>query len=530
MPNRHDDDYFETDEFGEDIVPDRGDEPPPKLERKWHYPERWKRMAKQKASGGEPDKPQGRGRQFLPGVASRLLGEGAIPEPASPLPLKPQESVAPIVDPVPDDEDETSWLPNPSEEEARMLWENGLGGRPGEVELALAGIHAGTGNYSSLLAATYGEGGEGLGQGVKSWADLQRERPHLYVFKKRARHRSYRMASTLSSQGVLNFGAPRSSRYITSDEFVDLYSAVAFANRCGLIMNCHITILWAALGITDHDEVARALLGFTRRLRDWCAQRGFETAWIYSHENSPLAGLHSHVLLFVSPRHAKEFRAYALWSLNKRSRINPTPEGPKAVVVEIRNPRTKEVDIRRTRCIYVQWLWFEYLCKGIRLEDKFVELRRGPKETEQVYLSDLVRFSPQDPGYVECSNRVGMSRNLSQSCRARGFINEAVLTKAPKFKSGLEMLNRGVDVRYLYSARYYEEFLDQARALYSLRGKDFDKELTQVQGVAEIPAGKTKAVTVTKPVGVTGPRKRKRVLVPGRLKASAEIARGKGGK
>lgn len=528
MPNRRDDDYFEMDESGEDIVPDREDEPPPKPERQWLFRERWEQMAKAKASGGEPDKPQGRGRQFVPGVASRLLGDLSLPKSASP---PPQEKAAPIVDPAaPDDEDDTPWHTYSAEERARILWENGVGNSPRAIKRAMKGVSAANGIYSALLVATYGERGEGIDLDVKSWADLQRERPHVYARKVHFRRRTYKVAPDMSLQAGLNLGALRPSSYITGDEFVDLYSAVAFANRCGLILNCHITILWAALGYTDHDEVARELLGFTRRLRDWCAQRGFETAWIYSNENSPLAGLHSHVLLFVSPRYAKEFRAYAQWSLNKRSTINPAPGTPKAVDIKLRQPRTRDVDVRRVRCLYTQWLWFECLCKGLRGTDKFTQVRRGQREFEDVCLGDLVRFFPQDPGHVGCSNRVGMSRNLSASRRAMGFINKAVLTRAPKFKSALEMLNTPVDVRTLYSGRYYQAFLDQARELYRLEGKDFDKELAKAQGVAEVPAKKTKAVKPPKPVGVTGTRKRKRVLVPGRLRTSAESDCSKGDK
>lgn len=518
MPNRRDDDYFETDEFDEDIVPDREDESPPKPERKWHYRERWEQMAKAQAAASEPDKPRGRGRQFVAGFSLPVLED--FP-PIQPAPSPPQEKAVPIADVASDDEDGTSRLPNSSEERARTLWENGVGRSPWTIKQAMKGINAANGYYSSLLVATYGDGGEGLGQGVKSWADLRQERPYVYVIKKRLRRRSYKVDSSLSSQAILD-SVGRPSRYISADEFVDLYSAVAFANRCGLILNCHITILWAALGYTDHDEVAGELLGFTRRLRDWCAQRGFETAWIYSHENSPLAGLHTHVLLFVSPRHGKEFRAYAMWSLNKRSRINPAPGTPKAVDIKLRQPRTRDVDIRRSRCLYVQWMWFEYLCKGLRVTDEFVQIRRTPKESEQVYLGDLVRFFPQDPGYIGCSNRVGMSRNLSPSRRARGFINEAVLTRAPNFKSGLEMLNTSVDVRTLYSGRYYQAFLGQARELYRLRGIDFDKALASASSVAEVPAKKTKAVKPNKPIAVPGSRKRKRVLVPGRLRTSAD--------
>ena len=568
MCDKRDDDYFETDEWGEDVVPSQP-------ARVWRFEEEWRKLSNAKAIAIGDMPPRRKGRRLAAGVleshppmsreeciaqserdleAKKIARSSKGPRekrrwangadapalyycgvPFYAAPVRQPVNIAPIAEPTAPpsqspracldivvEDDDAHWVPSASEERARTLWESGVGTSPSEIKRRMAGIRADDDRFSDLLVSTFGENGEGLDQGVKSLLDLQRERPYVYVVKKRLRSRSYKVRLNVGCQGVPDFTPRAASRRITTDEFVNLYSAVAFANRCGLILNCHVTILWGALGFTDHDEIAEAFLGFTRRLRDWCAQRGFETAWIYSHENSPLAGLHTHILLSVQNKHAREFRAYAMESLAKVSRIKPLPTAPKAVDVKIRAPRSADIEHRRQSCIRVQWLWFQYLTKGMDGATKFERIRCPGDRFEQIYLGDLIRFWPQDTGVVNCKNRVGMSRNLSPSRRASGYINEDALIRAPRFKSALEMNNDHVDVRRLYSDAYHKQFLAQARQLYGIHGINIDKLAAEFASEGEVLPRKAKVVPAKKAPKPAGPRKRKAVLVPGRLRASAE--------
>ncbi len=403
------------------------------------------------------------------------------------------------------------------DEAARTLIEGGYSRSRAELCRALP-RSAGPGDErAAVLLAVFGPGGEGLREG-RTIDERQRERQHVYVKKRRLRGRTYGgAAGGLATDGVLT--TPLPSRYITNEEFVELYSAVAFANRCGIVLNCHVTILWRALGYEDHGEVAKAFAGFTKRFREWCREQRFPAVWVYSHENSPAAGLHTHVLLYVNRNYADIFREYVVKSLCRQSRVKPLTEIAAPVVVKMRLPRTNNLERRWETCIWAQWLWLQYICKGIRPRSNMIGVRRPKKAVEHIYVDDLIMFAPQDPGPVFCANRVGSSENVGPEQRRLGYIQEGILCRAPNFRSRLEM--NEFDVRRLYSDCYHRDFVAQARALYRLRGIDVDELFEAQASEAALKPRKRAVASRVKAPGGRG-RPRKRVLVPRRPKGCAE--------
>ena len=59
---------------------------------------------------------------------------------------------------------------------------------------------------------------------------------------------------------------------LTGYEVVKLYNAISFAMwqfGPSAIPNCHIVILWATLGVTDHEHAARLLGEYLNRCQKW---------------------------------------------------------------------------------------------------------------------------------------------------------------------------------------------------------------------------------------------------------------------
>lgn len=313
------------------------------------------------------------------------------------------------------------------------------------------------GGHADLLHAIVGPNGEGLDDGWEEY-EARQQRRDIYVRKIRLRRPSHRWRPG-HEERELGFPGGSPSRNITPDEFAELYSCVAFANRCGIIFNCHLTIRWRSLGIVKHDKVDLEFDRFLSRHRDWCRQRGLPASWIYSHENSPVAGLHTHMMLFMPIGLQNEFRLYIKESFERGYGTNFQEKGQKSVVLRIRAPKSPDKSKRIATLIWVQWLWFQYLCKGINMGARFI-ITAGPSFKPQVtYLSDLVRFWPQESGAIGCRNRVGSSSNLKAPQREKGYIEPIVFARQPFFKSLMEMMK--YDVRQIYSDRYYQAYLRQ---------------------------------------------------------------------
>lgn len=299
-----------------------------------------------------------------------------------------------------------------NEEKARNLIESGYQGYKSDDETYPSII--GNGEYASRFRAIYGATKK---VHLHSQRSIDEERyPEIYPWKRWAK-------SKQRSNEIPNYdGIDESQRptHITKQQFIDLYSAVCFANSYGAILNAHITIPWGDLGYTDHVEAADQLqIGFIKPLQDWYKNNvkkqklgvklQHDLYWIYSHECSQKKGFHTHFLVGIQSENIAKFKIWVINRLTKLSKIK---------TANINN-RSKVVVAPPSRLMTRQWIRFQYLCKGID-PSATVEIK-GYKQP--VPLSDLIQFAYSNPGHITCKNRVGSSGNLKLAERKKANFN-----------------------------------------------------------------------------------------------------------
>jgi len=111
----------------------------------------------------------------------------------------------------------------------------------------------------------------------------------------------------VTQSGKIDFD-PDITTHISWNQWGDLYEAMAFALRVGIVMNVHITVVWNRLSMHG-DNVAREFLErFLGALRHRAAKRGVPCAYIYAHEHTRDEGFHTHVLTHWPYIHRDEFK------------------------------------------------------------------------------------------------------------------------------------------------------------------------------------------------------------------------------
>jgi len=196
------------------------------------------------------------------------------------------------------------------------------------------------------------------------------------------------------------------STLIRLSEFSDVYSAVAFATRFGFPPSGHVTLHWKMLGVVAAKDVLKEFDRFRRCVRDWLTQRRVPVVYLFSHENSQAAGLHSHFAVHIPLRLRLEFRNYVRgWLLQHFENaplkgVKVTGMGADAVTV---------------------WRVFSYLMKGYDRSAVLV----GPENHHSgrtLFLGDVIANVWRDPGVVDLRDRVGVSRAIDKRQRALGYI------------------------------------------------------------------------------------------------------------
>lgn len=208
------------------------------------------------------------------------------------------------------------------------------------------------------------------------------------------------------------FAIPRD---IDKDEFLEAYSAVAYANELGYVLNVSLTICWEMLGVTpknssrDKSELHELII---HPLRDWIKHKS-DFCWLYSNERSARAGFHTHYLLHIPQEHADSFKNYIakrIKKINKNSHFN---------LASFELKFDKGMDMRK------QWIRFQYLCKGINRNQWMKHITSG----EKVYIEDLISFRYENPGNNHAMRRIAHSQNLNKRAR-RASSFESVLEKS----------------------------------------------------------------------------------------------------
>ena len=234
--------------------------------------------------------------------------------------------------------------------------------------------------------------------------------PEIYPWKITGRtKRGNQRVTNLAGQGADQV----SPTHITKSQFIDLYSAVSFANAHGVAMNVHIIIQWGRMGYTNHVEAAQVLQDdFFRHLNGWYAyknkvrvksgQSAFHPLfWIYTHECSRSAGFHTHILAGIPLEIRQEFREWVKNRIAPLSKRSPAPQG----IVKVVGPPSDPIGR--------QWRYFQYLCKGL---DPAASVRI-PRYKSPVPMSGFIRYAYASPGCIECRHQVGKSSNLSRAKR-----------------------------------------------------------------------------------------------------------------
>lgn len=196
-----------------------------------------------------------------------------------------------------------------------------------------------------------------------------------------------------------------SSRLITVEEFSELYSAVEFAVEFGLPPSGHVTLHWGILGSCSPDEVQAAFTAFRKCVHSWLCERRVPIIYLYSHENSPRAGLHTHFAVHIPLQLRREFRRYVRqWATRRYKR--PPGRGVKTTGMGM-DPITV-------------WRVFSYLVKGYDHAAVLVSARNH-WSGRSLGLGDLIANAWQDPGAIELSQRVGVSSAISKTQRSIGY-------------------------------------------------------------------------------------------------------------
>jgi hypothetical protein len=209
---------------------------------------------------------------------------------------------------------------------------------------------------------------------------------------------------------------PRVSTVINSYEIFKVYSAVAFSNRQGVVLNVHLTIVWSTVRPGEDALFAGFLQRFQELARKWCIERQLPFHGIYCWENGTRNGLHSHILMHVPRLYADHFRRWA-------DKAIKTTTG-KAPVVKKRSdkkPSTLRIVHRRETEIRTQWHLFRYLMKGVWLQAGFRNRRENCKPYK--YLG-LFKIAPRAQGLVT-GKRVGVFRAIDDAAQKRAGFDDA---------------------------------------------------------------------------------------------------------
>ena len=312
---------------------------------------------------------------------------------------------------------------------ARSATENGsVGCAPGSS----ANRQRFTGEYGQVLDAVRGHTREIHEASERYLAGLRQDaQPYIFVNQKL----SHKSRGDLRWLGKHAEGISEVTmndwrlcpKYITGEQFHELYAAVSVANRCGEIMNVRLDCTWAMMGFKDESAVMKMLGHLLKNFSEWCSSKDINCAWIYVNEVGQTFGLHTHMMLSVPNEMRPAFRKWVKAFLMKNSLVTPIPK------------EAVKIQTRPSDAIGRQWRSFQYLCKGVS-----PYAVKKANNDENVYLSSLIQYGHENPGQMSCK-RIGVSTHIGKTIR-----------KQIGFKS---LLDEGVtDIRDLYSDKEYRKW------------------------------------------------------------------------
>ncbi|GAA3843278.1 hypothetical protein AFIC_003100 [[Pseudomonas] carboxydohydrogena] len=260
--------------------------------------------------------------------------------------------------------------------------------------------------------------------------------------------------------------AAKPSRFISEAEFAAVYAAADFAAAFDLCLDTSVTITWRDFGVQAPEEVQAAFERFEKCLRDWLTRRTVPMAYIYCHERGARVGLHTHLNLFVPNIYRNEFKVWAA-SYTRRC-------GRGGLMVS-----TPPIET-----MWLHWWKVGYICKGYDRQ-QVVQDARSSVDGRTVYLGDLIPVAWRDPGVIDMKQRVGCSRSLDRSARARG-IPGGVVDVAER--GGVIDIS-GVRHRFPASPRkpFRSRYEDGCRDVRKLYGDDLFARVTGISTSTAVP-------------------------------------------
>jgi hypothetical protein len=225
------------------------------------------------------------------------------------------------------------------------------------------------------------------------------------------------------------------SQYLSFDQLQMGYAAAAAANCRGLVLNTFISITWSTVDLTGLPDAYQLQDQFLHAAGQWLGrpeQFSKPAAWLWTLENGPKYGVHSHVMMSVPQMLTARFR---LWAEKELARIVGGP------LLETADSKTVVIVVRPDQDVAYQWDRWRYLFKGIRPDLAWPD----PTAPARIrLLSEVSGIVPIAQGEIR-TGRMGMSPMIGPSAIAE------LMTEGPP--------SLAIDVTRRPSDLYGDQFL-----------------------------------------------------------------------
>ncbi len=187
--------------------------------------------------------------------------------------------------------------------------------------------------------------------------------------------------------------ADRTSDGLTAKQVEHIIAAAQTAWRIGFPFNCHVTIHWEKMGVTD-DRAAAATGALLTLVRDWLRKQGLPFAYAYVRENGDGKGSHVHILAHLPPG--------ARWGYQRSRRwLEGITERPY---------RQGAIETRRVRGT----IGGRVVLPDLYAENLGVVVGYVAKGAPQEFLGAMGIIRAHEPGGRIIGKRVGWSQNIGR--------------------------------------------------------------------------------------------------------------------
>jgi hypothetical protein len=226
-------------------------------------------------------------------------------------------------------------------------------------------------------------------------------------------------------------------RGLTAAQLKRAYDAVCYANYRGLVFNTEVTIVWSRLGLRADRSltIEDCTRTFFARFRKWAEVRNFPAIYIAVMEYGPTNGLHTHAALRVPVDHCDEFRDWT----------RATLKSFQAAGVQW-DSSTVDVDPRKKLSVVSQWIWVQYLLKGLDPE-AVIWSGRGLNRNA-LPLHQVAAGSQVESGGTVYIDRLRVSESLGESARKKAGFKPLVniLSPSPADRWSDQEFQRGLQL------------------------------------------------------------------------------------